>query len=158
MKEEPAMTSEDIDTIHWLRNEHKIIRILSDELQQTIKVIPRLNRDEWLGGLRMRFARFRTHLLNHFDAEEIGGFLLPVVELRPTLSAEVDHLKHEHAELSRWLDQIIAELSDIRLDDDLLIEDTCHRIEHLLSALKHHEEHENLLVTFVFSTDIGSKD
>ncbi len=146
------------DIAEWIRREHRSIRELSDALLGEVRLIPRFNRDGWLDALRHRFSRFRVHLQNHFEAEEDGGFLEPVVECRPTLSPEVEHLRREHSEMSRWLDQILDELRSVGPDDELLLEDACHRIERLLSALKHHEDHENLLVTFVFSQDMGEKD
>lgn len=145
-------------TAIWLHEEHKTIKGLISNLIPVVAVIPEVHRDAWIDTLRFQFGRLRTHIKNHMDAEESDGFMEPVLERRPTLSKEVEHLKQEHREIVTWLDQIWNELHVITPEDRLLIEDTCHRIRHLISALEHHEEHEELLVSFVFSQDIGSHD
>ncbi len=138
-----------------LRNEHKIVTDLVNKVSAATALVPAINRGDWLDNLKRHFSRLRVHINNHMAAEERDGFLTPVLELRPTLSFEVEHLRKEHAEIARWLDQIWNELVDIREDDDLLIGDTLHRIKHLISTVRHHEEREELLVSFVFSQDIG---
>ncbi|NOS99837.1 MAG: hypothetical protein HOP29_04350 [Phycisphaerales bacterium] len=146
-------------TAAWMRNEHRIIAGLIANLSAHIAAVPSIGRDEWLSTLVQLVTRFRAHMRGHMKAEEADdGFLTPVLQRRPTLSREVDHLLHEHRELLSLLDQVAEEVAGLCAEDVLLIEDACHRLQHLLSAIRHHEEHEELLVTFVFSQDIGTED
>ena len=143
----------------WMQNEHRLIRQLMAELESHIRPIPISAGDEWLDRFRQLFGRFRAHMRGHMSAEESdGGFLEPVVEYRPTLSRQVERLRHEHVQIATWFDRILEEIVVLTFNDVLLIEDACQRVEHLMSAIRHHEEHEELLVTFVFSQDIGTKD
>lgn len=143
----------------WMRNEHRIIAGLIANLSAHTAAIPSIGRDQWLSTLARLVGRFRAHMRDHMNAEEADdGFLTPVLERRPTLSREVEHLRHEHRELRTLLDQITEEIAGLCADDTLLIDDACHRLQHLASAIHHHEEHEELLVTFVFSQDIETKD
>jgi len=143
----------------WMRNEHKINCGLMASLMRDICAVPAYGREEWLDHLRHTVARFRAHMKNRIAAEEADeGFLTPVMEVRPTLSAQVDLLRHEHVQFVTWLDLIHEQAVGLKPEDTLLIDDLCTRIESLVKSIKHHQEHEELLVTFVFSQDIGTKD
>ncbi len=150
------MTDESVAS--QVRAEHVIVNTLSQNLKGLIGTLPQASRDAWLHELRRDFSRYRVHLKNHFAAEEDGGFMVPVLERRPTLAPEVEHLKREHAELVQILDLVQEELEQLSPDDKLIIEDVCLRIQHLISALEHHEEQEELIVTFVFSQDLGGRN
>lgn len=143
----------------WLRSEHKINAQLMESLARHVCAVPEYAREEWLSRLQHTVARFRVHMKGHMTAEEdSGGFMSPVLERRPTLSKEVEGLRQEHAQLAVWLDRIYEQVAELGPNDTLLINDACQRIQHLVSTIKHHEEHEHLLVTFVFSQDIGTTD
>lgn len=155
LQEPPARGT---DTAAWFRNEHKVTTRLAECLGGHVCSVPKVDLPTWLDTVRHHFSRFRVHLKQQMRAEEIDGFMQPVLEERPTLAREVDNIKHEHAELSRWLDQIHTELVELSCDEKLLIEDACHRIQHLLTAVRHHQEREELLATFAFSQDLGGHD
>ena len=146
------------DTAAWFRNEHKVTTQLANRLREQVCSVPKVDIAKWLDAIRHHFSRFRVHLKNQMRAEENDGFMQPVLEEHPTLAREVDNIKREHSELSHWLDQIHAELLEVTCDEQLLLEDVCHRIQHLLTALRHHQEREELLATFAFSQDIGAND
>ena len=148
----------DMDIAAWFRKEHKVTIQLAQCLRGHVCSIPKVEVVAWLDGLRHHFGRFRVHLKNQMRAEEMDGFMKPVLEERPTLAREVDNIKREHAELSHWLDQILSELVELKCDEELLIEDACQRIDHLLTAVRHHQEREELLVTFAFSQDLAAHD
>ncbi len=143
--------------VQSLADEHRIVTRLVDNVKSVVAVIPKVNRGEWLAGIRLEFGRLRVHMKQHIEGEETGGFMEPVLEHRPTLSAEVQNLKDEHLQFAKLLDGIWDELSSVTPEDDLLIADMCHRIQHVISAIERHEEHEELLITFVFSQDIGGQ-
>ncbi len=151
-------TQEAKNSAAWIRAEHKAVTTLIDKVKPMVAMSPTTYRGDWLLGLRRDFGRLRAHLKQHMAAEESEGFMRPVLELRPTLSPEVDRLKKEHSEMLSWLDLIWAELEMIKPDDKLLVQDVCLRIQNLIAAVERHKEHEELLVTFVFSQDIGTAD
>lgn len=155
LQEAPARGT---DTAAWFRNEHKVTTELADRLRGHVCSIPRVDTTTWLDALRHHFGRFRVHLKKQMRAEEMDGFMQPVLDERPTLAREVDNIKHEHAELSHWLDEIHAELIDVVCDERLLLEDASDRIQNLLTAVRHHQDREELLVTFAFSQDLGAND
>ncbi len=141
----------------WMRNEHKINCGLMASLLRDVCSMPAYGREEWLDHLRQTVARFRAHMKNRISAEEAEeGFLSPVVEARPTLCPQVEQLRHEHKQFVTWLDQIHEQAIGVQPEDKLLIEDLCNRVEQLVKAIQRHQEHEELLVTFVISQDIGA--
>ena len=143
----------------WMRNEHKINSGLMASLMRDVCAIPAYGREEWLDHLRQTVALFRAHRKNRISAEEADeGFLSPVLEARPTLSPQVEQLRSEHRQFVTWLDQIHEQAVGVQPEDRLLIEDLCNRVESIVKAIQHHQEHEDLLVTFVFSQDIGTTD
>ena len=146
------------DFAKWMREEHHKVDALSRALKEKVSLIPRTGHKVWLEELRSRFEHLRAHMHKHMALEERDGYLPMVTERRPTLSREVDRLKHEHSELSRIMDRIRDELHDLTPDDPLLIEDCCARIDRLLGFVRNHEEHENLLVLSVFDDDLGLND
>lgn len=150
------MKAEDIG--QWMREEHAKVEELADRLRERVGVVPRLNLERWLREVRHQFEHFRAHMVRHMALEEHNGYMSAVVERRPTLSPQVDRLNHEHLELSRLLETIHAALGQIGPDDRLLVRDCCRRIGELLNYIEHHENDENMLVTFVFTQDIGTKD
>ena len=141
----------------WMRNEHRINLGLMASLMKEIACIPPHGREAWLDHLRATVSRFRAHIKSRFSAEEAGeGFLQPVLDVQPMFGPQVDHLRHEHAQLIKWLDQLQEQSLRLKPDDTLLIEDFCQRIESLVKAVKHHQENEEMLVTMAFATDIGA--
>lgn len=142
----------------WMREEHATVQTLSNKIREAVAVIPKSNFGGWLKEVRDRFEHFRAHLTRHMAMEEQQGYLRAVVEERPTLALEVERLNHEHIELARIMDDLHMTLQTLSEEDRLQIRDCCSRISALLSYNDHHENDENLLITFVFTHDIGTKD
>jgi hemerythrin-like domain-containing protein len=90
--------------------------------------------------------------------EENGGYLTPVIEMRPTLAADVERLRRDHQQMAEIMDTIHAALNDLNPQHRRSARECCYRIESLLSYVQHHERNENLLVTYVFTQDIGDHD
>ncbi len=141
-----------------MREEHARVDDLSRNLHEWVAVIPRANFERWIEETRKRFEAFRAHLIKQFALEEREGYLKAVVDRRPTLSTEVERLAHEHAEMVRLLDGLHQTVQDLKPTDRLLMRDCVKRLEMFLGYLEHHENDENLLVTFVFTHDVGTKD
>ncbi len=146
------------DIASWMQTEHAKVERLADRLKEWVAIIPRAGTQSWLEETRTRFEPLRAHLIKHMAMEEKEGYLVSVGERRPTLTPNADRLQHEHHELSRIMNGIHHDLRDLKPDDLLLIRDCCLRITNLLGYVEHHEEAENMLITFVFTQDIGAKD
>jgi hypothetical protein len=151
-----TMTSQDI--AKQCREEHLKVEILTNRLREWVAVVPRTNLGSWIKETQDRFEHLRAHMIKHVALEENEGYMVGVIERRPTLAPEVDRLKHEHSELAQIMDGIHKAVQDLSPEDRLLIRDCCRRIENLIHYIDHHEDDENMLVTFVFTHDIGTKD
>lgn len=140
----------------WLRDEHEKVNELSARLRDQIAGVPRSRGQAWIDELRERFEHLRAHLVKHMALEEHDGYMDAVLELRPTLSDEVDRLRKEHDELRRLQDMIHASLAVLQPGERLLTRDAGRRIEDFLSYVEGHAHHENVLVLAVFTDDIGT--
>lgn len=146
------------DLAQWIRTEHEKVEELSNKLYEHVAVIPRLGTEMWLSTLLCQFEHFRAHFEKHMALEEEGGYMAHVLEQRPVLHHRVEQLTGEHAEIRELMRSIMVSLPAIRPNSRLLLRDARSRIETLLAVINEHEEHENLLVHYVFSQDLGSKD
>lgn len=144
--------------IQWIREEHEKVDDLIHSLRHQVGSAPRAGLPGWIRETQDRFDHLRAHLQKHMALEEADGYLKEVVDRRPTLSREVDRLAHEHREMSKIMASIHEHLHHLTPEDPLLIRDCCLRIQALLGYVERHEDFENVLVTSVFSQDIGSKD
>ena len=142
--------------VEWIRREHAAVQDLSARLRTQVSNLPTGHFDAWVKELRDRFEHLHAHLVKHMALEEAGGYLSAVVERRPTLSREVDRLKHEHREMSSLMDSIKAAMEELTAEDRLLIQDCCTRIQSLLSCVEHHKQQENRMVVHVFNLDLGA--
>ncbi len=142
----------------WMREEHDRVHDLALKLREAVAKIPRVNRGEWLTQLRERFEHLRAHLHKHMALEEQDGYLPTVATHRPTLSGEVDRLRHEHDEIVKIMEGIRRDMHELTENDPLLIRDCCRRLENLIGFIEHHEQDENLIVLSAFTDEIGTKD
>lgn len=149
--------SED-NRIRWIQKEHEKVDALIAALRAQVAAVPKAGLSTWIGDTQRQFEHLRAHLIRHMALEESDGYLVEVIERRPTLSKEVDRLEHEHREMAKIMESVHQVLSSVTPEDPLLLEDCCSRIRALLGYVERHEDFENLLVTSVFSRDIGSKD
>ena len=141
-----------------LREEHNAVEFLADKVREWVAVIPRCNVGHWIEELQARFEKFRAHFTKHMVLEEQGGYLTAVLDIRPTLSTEIDRLQHEHVELNRIMTSVQAAVAKLKPEDKLLVRDCCRRIENLLHYVEHHENDENLLLITTLTTDLGAHD
>lgn len=145
------------DIVRWLRGEHDDLPKLADRLRERVAKSPPGNRAMWIGELQTRFDDFAACSRQRMTKEESGGYLKPVIEARPSLSAPVELLRHEHAELTRIIDNVQRAVHRLSPTDNLLLRDCCKRIEDLLTWVERHEEHENHIVLYAFASDTGAK-
>ena len=146
------------DIAKQCRDEHLKVDFLTTRLRDWAAVVPRTNLGAWIRETQDRFEHLRAHMIKHMALEENEGYMASVIERRPTLTPEVDRLRHEHTEFLRIMDGIHRAVSELTPEDRLLIRDCCRRIDNLVHYIEHHEDDENLLVTFVFTHDIGTED
>ena len=146
------------DIARWMREQHDKVDVLVAKLRERVAAIPRANIEPWLKTLSDEFERFRAHMQKHFALEEEGGYLASVIQLHPTMHGEVDRLIAEHRELAQLLTSIFDEVAHLQPDSPLHIRDACARIANLIGLLEHHEDHENMLVSHVFTQDMGAHD
>ncbi len=139
------------DIIRWLRSEPGGTRELADRLRAAIANPPRARRQEWIEGLQSAFSAFAAHVRRRMAEEEAGGYLQPVIKVRPSLAEAVEVLRHEHRELTRIMERIQSTVQQLAPWHNFLIRDCCKRIENLVCWVERHEEHENHLVTYVFT-------
>ena len=144
------------DLARWMREEHEKVSDLVHLVRKHIAVPPRSDRSQWVLEARSCFRRLGEHLSKHMALEERDGYMQFVLERRPTLAPQVEKLKHEHEELARIMDGVHKAVADLMPDDKLRVRDCCDRIRNLLSYVEHHENAENMLVTFVFTYDMGA--
>jgi len=141
-----------------IRAENERVIELADALRRRVAVVPRNNLAVWIRETQGQFEKFRAHKIKHMALEEGDGYMASVLEQRPTLAPQVDALKHEHAELVRIMDGVHKAVGDLMPNDKLSVRDCCDRVRNLLSYVEHHENAENMLVTFVFTHDVGTHD
>jgi hemerythrin-like domain-containing protein len=138
-----------------LLGEHARIAELGDQLRGVVASPPRGERKQWLDAMRFCFDEYALHLQQHLKTEEEGGYLRQVVELRPTLSEAVEIIRHEHSELAQILQDVQMAIHDLRPADNLMLRDCSERIKNLMHWIERHEEHENHIVMYAFTQDLG---
>lgn len=134
----------------------KLVGIIKD-LQGAAATIPVEDRPAWLDRLREQFFRFRAHMIHRIALEEVGGFLTRVVEVRPALAKDVEHLRRENRDILASVEQVHQSLGDTGPDDADRLRRIRLRIQRILSAVQHHTEHEDLLIGFVHRQDSGGE-
>jgi hypothetical protein len=142
----------------WMQSEHQALQELNKLIRQHIADMPDINRAEWLHGLKVAYERLWTHLKRHFAAKQENGYLRMVVEMRPTLSRQVEHIRREHDEILHMAARILHDLSEVMPEHRLLIADLCARIQRFMAVVADHEQREVMITMYVFSQDIGAKD
>lgn len=145
------------DLGQWMQSEYERVHELANRLREHIVSRPRGELTLWLKELSLRYDHFAAHVLRHLELEEEDGYLLPVLEQRPTLARQVEILRHEHDEIKQLIKNVGEAVHALKSSDSLLIRDCCTRIQVLLGHVERHGEHENHMVLYVFTQDMGTK-
>lgn len=109
----------------------------------------------WRQDLQSRLSGFRSLLLAHFKHEEEGGFLQDVVREVPNSQQHVAKLRHEHADLERRLDTVIAELGELEKPERA--EAIQRKVAVLTEILVKHETDEQHLVQRTYYREYGGE-
>ena len=139
----------------WMEQEGKKVHDLGNRLGEHIATIPTGDLTKWLVQFAERFDHVAAHMRRMMNIEEEGGYLVPVLEQRPTLIERVAALKHQHSELRRLMDDLERTVHNLHTDDTIIIHDTCMRVQAFLGHIAQHDEHENHIVLYSFTQDIG---
>ncbi len=137
--------------------EHRELVGIVDDLRAAAAAVPGREREAWLERLRESFFRFRAHMIHRVALEEIGGFYKHVLECSPTLSKDIEHLQRESRDLLATIEQVHRTLTDADAENPEILQHVRLRIHHVLSAVQHHAEHEDLLVGFFYTQDVGGE-
>src|SRR5262249_20308142 len=89
-----------------------------------------------------RLERLRTHLIEHFQFEEEGGYMAPVLKEEPRFGPVVQELLAEHGKMEKILDALILEIRTTRSIQDAFRE----KVRTWVAQVRHHETRENSLV------------
>jgi iron-sulfur cluster repair protein YtfE (RIC family) len=143
---------------NWMRNESVRVRDLGNQMREHISTIPSRNRKPWLTELAQRFDHLTAHLQRMMAIEEEDGYLTPVIDNRPGLASQVELLRHEHDELRCLTENLGTTVHNLKPEDNLIIADTCMRIQTYLGHVQRHEEHENHIVLYTLTEDIGTTE
>ena len=139
-----------------LADEHAIITEIGDQLRILVSSTPRKDPAQWVAELCRQFDNYVAHLRQHLGREEDDGYLAQVMESWPTLSGAVDIIRYEHEELTRLIQDVQNTVHELTPQDNLLRRDCCERVKQLMYWIERHEEHENYIVTFAFTQDLGT--
>lgn len=113
---------------------------------------------DWFAHCVDHFRHFHTQLRKHMEFEEADGFMDPVSDQRPTLSPQVEVLRHEHRQLISECVKIEHFLITCKSPTSTDVSSARNQIDQLLERLHHHEMEENKLVLEAFTRDIGVGD
>lgn len=142
----------------WMQEQHKALLELSGLLREHIVSQPRIECKDWLHGLREAFKRLKAHLKVNFEMKRSGGYLAHVIEVRPTLSKQVERIRHEHDEILRLAEFISDELETVVCADRLLLADLAARIQRFIAVVSQHDQKEAMITMLVFNQDLGGID
>jgi hypothetical protein len=140
----------------WMTQEYAKVNQLALHLAEHVVLIPTGARGPWLTELGIRFDHFAAHLRRMMAIAAEDGYLLPVLEKRPTLSKEVERLRQEHDQFRRLMDNLHDAIIALKPDELLLIRDCCARVQAFLGHVQRHQEHETHMVQYTLNQDIGT--
>ena len=149
---------DDPGVIERVRQEHQRLKEIKAALLAALDRESTGDVATWLEDLIAKFEHFRAHLIRRIALSEIGGFLDVVLERRPTLSSQVEHLKSSHREMIEMAGQTMAELQALDGQNPDSASEASLLVKMALSEVKYHEEAEQLLVSFVFTQETGVGD
>jgi len=89
-----------------------------------------------------RLERLRAHVIEHFQFEEDGGYMAPVLKEEPRLAAVIQELLAEHGRMAQTIDALIQEVRAARSVQDAFRE----KVRAWVAQVRHHETRENNLV------------
>ncbi len=92
-----------------------------------------------------RLQDLKQKLTNHFEFEELGGFIHKVTDDAAELLNQVE-LEIEHMQILFSLDGVLTDFKKLHVKDDSELQNILYRLLELMSTLYHHEMTENDLM------------
>ncbi len=145
-----------IDDLNSLLAEHRALLTQISELREWAAAvgehgIPRF------GEMGTRMEQLRDRLRTHFEEEEKGGYLSPIVEIAPRFAGEIEELGGQHTELLQTVDRFIARLHETE-PPFASWQQAMREFEEFIVALRQHEGRENTIAQAAYGQDIGAAD
>jgi hypothetical protein len=149
---------DDAEIIRKVRTEHERLTEITASLREAVESPATGDPAHWLHKVVAEFERYRAHLIHRIAVEEMGGFLNIVVERNPTLSAQVEHLRRTHEEMIAMAGETMTALRKLDAADRKSVDHAALLVRMALSEVAAQEQAECLLVSFVFTQEIGVGD
>jgi hemerythrin-like domain-containing protein len=141
-----------------MQEEQKAMRTLMQTLRRHVADVPELDRQDWLHGLRRGFDRLHAHLDQMFRTKADGGYLKELLDVRPTLSPQVERMQCEHDQMLQMAERLREDLGRMEPTAGLLIADACARVARFIAVVSQHQHREDTIALLVFNQDIGAGD
>jgi len=109
--------------------------------------------ERWRADMLGQLAKLRECLRKHFELEDVGGYLEPVMEKRPGLGRSVCRLHNQH-------DEILIELGNVNdaCRKEAPTAEIVTRALRVLDLLRKHEAEESDLIQGALGDDLGVGD
>ncbi len=138
--------------------EHYQIKQLIESMNKSIENKPEDELSKWQQNMHQQALELYKHLKEHFDLEEDGGFMTPVLEAQPASAPTVKFLQDEHQVLLNELDKLVETMCQPACLTNPECEKLCEDFKQLMATLRKHERNEDQLMQSVYTVDIGTKD
>ncbi len=142
---------------HAIEDYHAMNR-LSEQLLDRIKEPSETRTEGWIGDMKQLFMEFVNMAKARFDFEEEGGFMVDVMQQRPTLSPVVENLQEDHQVMIQRMDEIMGQCCNKPIPDCNEVHVLCSQLREMLQFLRAHERNEIHLLQGVLTEDIGTYD
>lgn len=109
------------------------------------------------GELGTKLQPVRDTFSQHFEAEEVGGYLAEALAVAPRFRDEAEELRLQHTEFLERFDQLICRLHECE-PPFTSWQQACEELDALLTDIKNHEGRENAIAQSAFEDDIGCGD
>jgi len=125
-------------------DEHGLIHFHLDQLERALLDLdPADAQPEALRTVAVRIDSFRERLDEHFDTEEVGGFLQGILDALPQTESDVRRIRTQHARLGEALERARA---IARRGDPIEVSALKEELDRFLAMMREHEQEEDALV------------
>lgn len=132
------------DELQSLLGDHDELAQRIDAIRQWWEELDEFGRPKF-GEMADRVAEFRAALATHFDDEECGGYLRPVLDAAPGFADAAEALRKQHPALLSDAAELVDHLHKCDRPGECW-KDARKRFESLVDAVRRHETAENLLI------------
>lgn len=138
--------------------EHRILGHVKQALRVTLNwKAPTVSMPRKLSSLKFTIKSFQRHLERVISIEEEGGYLSEVVDRKPYLQDQIDHLASQHHRFRIRVREIVPELGMINEWEDNRFLEVCDEINRLLDDIDMHDSAEIDLLQETLLMDEGGE-